>query len=443
MSLRNWKVAGTIGLLLLPAKPAVEAQQIDTSAALAALREAAHACENDRGATWGKSLCGPIALVERQSRLVIANDSTFRQPFVQLGDAFITNAPTGVGFANTMFDWAGRPWAMILLPLPTDAFDRVTLVMHEVFHREQKSLGLAGQDPPNNHLDELDGRRWLRLELQAYAKALDAIAVNDQRSRAHTEAALLFRARRHQLYPAADSLEATLEMQEGLAEYTGERLAMAYTGESAARVARHLREYQSTPSYVRSFAYATGPAIGVLLDHFAPGWQRSITQTRDPARVLARAIALALPADLAREVERRAPQYDAVRITAEETTRDSSRRVAMTVYRSALVDGPTLTLTQKWLGRNFDPDALVGFDAQNTVYPTGIFNSEWGALAVTSGGALLSNDQLTLRVSAPRTSPSDGRNVTGDGWTLTLKPGWSVQPSPRRPGSYVVRSTAP
>jgi len=39
MSLRNWKVAGTIGLLLLSAKPAVEAQQIDTSAALSALRE--------------------------------------------------------------------------------------------------------------------------------------------------------------------------------------------------------------------------------------------------------------------------------------------------------------------------------------------------------------------------------------------------------------------
>ncbi len=47
-----------------------------------------------------------------------------------------------------MFDWGGRSWAIILLPLPTDALNRVTLLMHEVFHREQKALGLAGQDPP-------------------------------------------------------------------------------------------------------------------------------------------------------------------------------------------------------------------------------------------------------------------------------------------------------
>ena len=356
--------------------------------------------------------------------------------------AYATTSPAGVGFANTSFDWAGKPWAMILLPLPADQFDRVALLMHEVFHREQKALGLAGEDPANNHLDALDGRRWLRLELQAYASALDALAARDERAREHTEAALTFRARRHQLYPTADSLESSLEMQEGLAEYTGERLAMSLTQSTTARIARRLREYQSTPTYVRSFAYATGPAIGALLDHFAPRWQARVVEAHDPARLLAQAITYRVPANLAREAERRAMQYEGARILAEETSRDSSRRTAMAKYRAALVDGPTLTLTQKWLGRNFNPDMLVGFDAEHTVYPTGTFNSEWGSLEVTSGGALLSNDQLTLRVSAPSTPPTS-RTVTGDGWKLTLKPGWSLQSAAARPGSYVVAPASP
>jgi len=427
----------------LPMRPAA-AQRIDTARAMTALREANIVCHRDDGALWGRSLCGPIALIDRQSRLVLANDSAMKQPFLPLGGAFVTSAPAGTGFANTAFDWNGRRWAMIMLPVPADTFDRVTLVMHEVFHREQDSLGLGSMDLPNNQLDELNGRVWLRFELQALAAALDALASGDASARAHTEDALLFRARRHQIYPLADSLERSLEIQEGLAEYTGERLAMTYTGETAHRVARKVRDFQANPTYVRSFAYATGPALGVLLDHFAPGWRTRVREVRDPARMLATGIALHLPNDLARDAERRARRYDYVTVMREEAARDSTRRRAMATYRAQLVDGPTLTFTQPWLGRNFNPQTLVGFDIRNTIYPTGTFNSVWGKLEVTNGGALLSNDQATLRVRAPSSVPDvDARALHGDGWTLELAPGWSVRPSPDRAGSYVVVKSPP
>jgi hypothetical protein len=419
------------------------AQRLDTTLAMTALREAEAVCHRDAGALWGRSLCGPIALAERQSRLMLTNDSAMKQPFLPLGGAFVTTAPAGTGFANTAFDWTGRRWAMIMLPLSADTFDRVTLVMHEVFHREQDSLGLAGTDPPNNQLDELNGRVWLRLELQALAAALDALAADDASVRGHTEDALLFRARRRQLYPLADSLEPALEIQEGLAEYTGERLAMAYTGETPRRVARKVRDYQANPTYVRSFAYATGPALGVLLDHFAPDWRRHVREMRDPARMLATSIGVRVPRNLARDVDQRARRYDYATVMREETARDSARRGLMADFRARLVDGPTLSFTQPWLGRNFNPQTLVGFDIRNTVYPAGTFNSVWGKLEVTSGGALLSNDQATLRVAAPSTVPDAGaRILRGDGWTLELAPGWTVQPSPDRAGSYVVVKTS-
>jgi len=419
------------------------AQRVDTTVAMTALREADAACHRDAGALWGRSLCGPIALAERQTRLVLTNDSAVKQPFIPLGGAFVTTAPQGTGFANTAFDWAGRRWAMIMLPLPADTFDRVTLVMHEVFHREQDSLGLGNMDLPNNQLDELNGRVWLRFELQALAEALDALANADASVRAHTEDALLFRARRRQLYPLADSLEPALEMQEGLAEYTGERLAMTYTGETPHRVARKVRDFQANPTYVRSFAYATGPALGVLLDRFDPGWQRRVREVRDLARMLATSVKLRVPRDLAREADRRAHRYDYVTVMREEVARDSVRRGAMAAYRAQLVDGPTLTFTQPWLGRNFNPQTLVGFDIRHTLYPTGTFNSVWGKLEVTSGGALLSNDQATLLVRAPSSVPvADARTLRGDGWTLELAPGWSIVPAPGRSGSYVVVKTS-
>ncbi len=439
-----WRQLLCVTLVLALPWSEAAAQRIDTTLAMSALREANTACHRDAGALWGRSLCGPIALADRQSRLMLVNDSVVKQPYLPYGGAFVATAPQGTGFANTSFDWAGQRWAMIMLPLPADTFDRVTLVMHEVFHREQDSLGLGNMDLPNNQLDELNGRVWLRFELQALAAALDALAEGDASARGHTEDALLFRARRRQLYPLADSLEPALEIQEGLAEYTGERLAMTYTGETPHRVARKVRDFQANPTYVRSFAYATGPALGVLLDRFDPGWQQHMREVRDPARMLATRLALRVPRDLAREADRRARRYDYATVMREEAARDSARRGAMAAYRAQLVDGPTLTFAQAWLGRVFNPQMLVGFDIRNTIYPTGTFNSVWGKLEVTNGGALLSNDQATLRVRAPSSAPAaDARTVRGDGWTLELAPGWSIAPAPGRAGSYIVVKTTP
>jgi hypothetical protein len=77
-------------------------------------------------------------------------------------------------------------------------------------------------------------------------------------------------------------------------------------------------------------------------------------------------------------------------------------------------------------------------------YPTGTFNSVWGKLEVTNGGALLSNDQATLRVGAPLATPAaDARTLRGEGWTLELAPGWTVKPAPGRSGSYLVVKSPP
>ncbi|HEX9129980.1 MAG TPA: hypothetical protein VF850_12545, partial [Gemmatimonadaceae bacterium] len=147
--LRSFLTAAALALPMVRAS----GQQIDTSRALSTLRDAQAACEMDRGSLWRRSLCGPIALVDRQTRLVIANDTVAGKHFLRLGDAYVTTLPENQYVANTSFPWGGRTWTMVALPLPKDRYARVTLVMHEVFHREQEALGLRQPDALNNQLD--------------------------------------------------------------------------------------------------------------------------------------------------------------------------------------------------------------------------------------------------------------------------------------------------
>jgi len=394
-------------------------QQLDTARALSALRDARTACESDAGALWGRSLCGPIALVDRQTRLVIANDTVPQKHFLRLGDAYVTTLPENQYVANTSFPWGGRTWTMVSLPLPRDRFARVGLVMHEAFHREQEALGLRQPDALNNQLDMRPGRTWLRLE-----------------------SALTFRAERRSLYPGSDSLEATLEIQEGLPEYTGQRLAMQLTGEGPARVAKFLRDYETTPTFVRAFAYGTGPAIGVLLDQFEPAWREEVRRNRDIGALLAQAIHFQRPRDLDKTARARARDYGWNEVDRSEAARDSSRAPTMQGYRARLGAGPVVTLRQSKdsLAWSYDPTELVGFDLQSTVYPSGNFTAPWGKLTVDQGGVLVQNDFSWIKIGLPSAPIAAGaREIKGDGWTLVLNPGWSLRPDPSRAGSFVAR----
>jgi hypothetical protein len=415
------------------------AQQIDTSRALSALRDAKTACETDHGALWKRDLCGPIALVDRQTRLVIANDTVAGKHFLKLGDAYVTTLPENQYVANTSFPWGGRTWTMVALPLPRDRYSRADLVMHEVFHREQEALGLRQVDALNNQLDMRPGRTWLRLEYRALASALESLP-DRALSRHHAESALLFRAERRSLYPGSDSLEATLEIQEGLPEYTGQRLAMQLTGEGPARVAKYVRDYENTPTFVRAFAYGTGPAIGVLLDQFSPNWRDSVRTKRDLGSLLARAIGFRPPRNLTAAARARAQAYGWEEVDRTETARDSARAPAMRDYRARLAEGPTITLTQSRdsLSWSYDPTELVGFDLSSAVYPSGNFSAGWGKLTVDHGGVLVQNDFSRIRFGAPQAPIApDAKEIKGDGWTLTLNPGWTLRPDPSRVGSYV------
>src|SRR5713226_2210476 len=137
-------------------------------------------------------------------------------------------------------------------------------------------------------LDTRDGRLWLQLEWRALAAALTSRG--KQRRRAIADA-LLFRAYRRAIFPQAASEECEMELHEGLAEYTGVKLSGS-TNLAQYVVDKNLKEATSNQTFVRSFAYATGPAYGILLDGTGTNWRKGLKKDDDLGLLLQERLAI-------------------------------------------------------------------------------------------------------------------------------------------------------
>ncbi len=420
----SWTVTCCVSVVLSLTAPgdADQGQRDESERAAACFRDANEICRNDGGRLWGVSLCGPILLVDPATRDAFANQADGENQLQKSGDVFRGKLPPTVNIANTAIEWAGTRWTMVMLPLPADQHRRNALLAHEMWHRIQDQLGFPSSGAANNHLDTRDGRIWLQLEWRALAAALRS--TGDQEREVIVDAAL-FRARRHQIFPNAAQEERSMELNEGLAEYTGVRLS----GSTDLRqfvVAGDLKDAAGKESFVRSFAYATGPAYGLLLDEADPQWRKSIRGGDDLAEILLRLARLKIPDDVESAANARAEKYSAAQLIAAEKQREQDRQKLLALYRARFVDGPVLTIPLRKMNMQFNPGNLIPLETRGTVYPQIRVIDQWGVLDVSSNGALMSADFTRVTVPAPADF-AEGRELKGDGWTLELNPGWSVK----------------
>ncbi|HEX3815575.1 MAG TPA: hypothetical protein VHX59_22290 [Mycobacteriales bacterium] len=331
--------------------------------------------------------------------------------------------PAGSTHGNTAIDWAGRRWANIALPLggdtPPPGLDRdgaTRLLLHEAWHAcGQETLfpdGLGGEPAVvgGDLLDRSAGRVWLRLEAAALSRA-----VADRSERA-AGAAGCFRLRRQREATAAEwNRERTLELGEGLPEYTAWRL----TGADRAAVSAHVRAIPIQNSLVRSFAYHTGPGYGFVLDDLAPGWQRDIPTVRDLPELLRRATTV--PA--IERAEAAAEEYGYSEILAEELARDRDRAddLAATVRRFR--DGPLLRIRPDQVRIDFSPQQVRQFDF-GAVYGKLAWRTEDGTMLDVDGEALVTADWNEIQVPLDRVT--DDPPTAGPGWTLVLTDRWQT-----------------
>jgi hypothetical protein len=407
----------------------------DDRLAVKALGEWARICEADGMTLWRKSLCGAIVLVQPSTRAALANRPDPEGKFQKRGEVFGGVFPEQFTPSNTSIRWGDQDWATVMLPLPADPFQRLALVAHESFHRIQNGLGLGASDAADPDLDTEAGRLWLRLELRAMARALRG---DGTASRQSAIDAMLFRAYRHRLCPGSGAMESAMEKQEGLAEYTGVFVAMRATGENVSREARLVEAYEDSNSFARSFAYATGPALGLLLDRYAAGWRgRAAGNSLDS--MLSSALKFQAPEDIRTEAQRRAALYGYSAVVLAEQEREERHKAMLAELTGKFLDGPILVFpSAPGMTRNFNPQTLVPFMPHGTYYPAGTFGANWGKLQVESGGALVATDNRSLRVPAP-TDP-DARPLKGAGWVLQLEPGWTIRAAGHAGSFEVVRA---
>ncbi len=423
-ALARCAAAAALGLSFTPV---ARAQVIDPAEAAKAFELATARCQADGGRLWGKSLCGPLLFVEPQSRALVASEADEQGILRAQNGIFVGTLPAEVNVANTALDWAGKRWSMMIWPLPEDPDQRAALLLHELFHRVQKEIGLPTADPANAHLDSAAGRTWLRLELRALEGAAEAsLRGEPDRAWQALQDALLFRAARRTAFPTATGEENTLELNEGLAEYTGLGAGLLSEEPRWKALLQALRGASTASAFTRSFAYLTGPAYGLWLDRTREGWQRELTAGSDLGALLSVAGSSTSPSEVLATAEKRSTSYGGAEIRAAEREREAEQRKRQAGLRRRFLDGPVLVIPLEKMNISFNPHTLEPLPEAGTVYPTARITDLWGILEVTAGGVLLNGTWSEVRLPAP--SSLSGPEVRGEGWTLRLNEGWKLVP---------------
>lgn len=392
---------------------------IDPAIARQYFTEAKQLFGKDAGELWGISLDGPIMLVDANTRIVVTNQADVDGQLKKTGEVFSGRLPPQVMVANTAAEWSGTKWTMLLWPLPEDEQGRRVLLAHEAWHRVQDDLGFKSSGAQNKHLGTLQGRYLLQLEWRALAAALQHTVAD--RKQAISDA-LHFRAFRHQVLEGSSEEEREMELHEGLAEYTGVRLAL----KSNERINHIVKNLENRPaklkSFARSFAYLSGPAYGLLLEQFDEKWIAKLSADSDLGTLLQKAADIRLADDLETRTSERSLDYRGPSLLAAEEQKDAHRKAIIEGYIDKFVHGPRLIFPLSNMQMSFNPNELIPIETHGTIYPTLSITDQWGVLEVTNG-ALITADFQQVVVSVPAGYSNETKT---EEWNVDLNDDWTI-----------------
>ncbi len=371
---------------------------------------------------WNKDLYGPILLIDPKTRKIFANEPDTADVLKRTGNIYSGILPDKINIANTAINWNGKRWAMIMLPLPQNKQNRVNLLAHESFHSIQPTLGFTLSNAENNHLDQKNGRLYLRLELEALKKAIQASSEKEQLQ--HLTSALTFRKYRHSLYSNSDTTENLLELNEGIAEFTGVILSGRNKAQTTSFFVTGIDDFFKNPTFVRSFAYHTIPAYGYLLYNKDKSWNRNITDQTDLTDYFIKAFHINIPNELKKVSENKSGLYNGKVILQEEETREENTKKLIAEYKLRFIDQPHFEIKFEKMNVSFDPRNIIPIEDKGTVYPNIRVTDKWGILTVEKG-ALMSPGWDKISISNP--IQTENSKVSGDGWTLELTENYTIE----------------
>ena len=389
----------------------------------------------DGGHLWGVPLYGPTIFVDPNSRSVVANQMDQDRQLTADQGVYVGKLEQAANISNTAVEWSGTLWTMVNWNAlsDTDPYDRARLLIHESWHRVQQEIGIPATTTANVHLDEKDGRIYLLLEFRALGRALLAKEASAQREAIGD--ALTLRQFRQSQYP--NNNENAFERHEGLAEYTGLKLCGLSDSMLVRIAARKLQLGESNDGFANSFAYLTGPALGLLLDHYNAHWRDKVRSGVNLPDLLADAINWQSPVgkeQLQKAAELAGQKYEATKLTADEISRAEQQKSTVAEFRNRLQVHGRLLIPNNNLNFSFNPqEKLISFDTVSVIYRTMRLTGDFGVLEVTDG-ILRTNDWQYFIAVAP--GQVSGNPLVWEGYRLQLQSGWQIVPG--SPGVFVI-----
>jgi hypothetical protein len=310
---------------------------------------------------------------------------------------------------------------MHTLPLAESKKERLSNLIHESFHRIQPLIGFDSlYEIQSVHLDTKEGRIFLKLELEALKKALIS-----EKPESHLENALLFRQYRYQLFPDAKISENSLEINEGLAEYTGTLLSGGSKNELQKYMISRIDWFYKAPTFVRSFAYFTIPVYGYFMQQSNDKWNLKINKKSNLTDFILEFFDVKRTKLSIEGMMKIGKSYKIDSIIKFEQNRESTRLEQIKKYRAQFLGNNILKIRLENMNIAFSPGNLVPLDSFGTVYPFLRITDNWGVLEVDSCGALVSSDYKYVTISYPEIITDT--LIRGKGWKLKLYKNWKIE----------------
>ena len=394
----------------------------------------------DDGELWGQNLYGPMLIIDPETLDTVANQPDNEGILTRAGNVYVGRFSEDAFVANSVTTFGGKDWSMVMWPLPYDENSRNVLMVHEMFHNKQGALNLLPNDITdlvydNSHMDTLEARLSIQLELNALLAALKS---DGEERLAAIQDVLSIRYGRREQFSSGDS-ENILEIHEGLPEYTALRLIYSSTEELKAHIASEFdTRFSAQPSFVRNFAYFTVPIYGLLLDAGDLNWRQHVRYDTDLGELLRNACNLQEFNPQSVLTEEILNKYGYVEIRERELAIQQERDEIVAYYRDKFTDRPTLiipVIDMDGFRFTFDPHAVRHVPDLGAVYPTAEMMDTWGHLVVHEGGSLIIVELMQIIVTADDLSIEENV-VAGAGWTLFLNDGYTVTSDDE--GNFVV-----
>lgn len=389
--------------------------------AISALLEYEKICQQDAGKLWGVSLCVNLVIIDHKTKIAVSNRVDPKAKFVSIGQGLFQGEYYGLElYANTSILWEGQRWSTVIAPLDNNRQAVLELLIHEAWHSIQHKLNFPMHSMMLEHLETFEGRLLIRFEWESLLLALR----KPSQLKLYLQHALIARSLRYTHNKNFKKQERMLDLNEGLASYSGMALTYPTHDERLVRLESLVKGLREDFSLTRSSSYIAGPLYGALFDRLELKWRDKLKSEGGFDQIINAYLEESqLLNDRSLIVD--LPTYQ--KIFYEEKRREDNKNRSIQDWLKKY-EAPNHLKLEVMRGSyiSFDPNQIFPLGNNRFIYKVISTRGHWGELVVENGALIqLFDDKMVISLSAVR--DNDSKVVTGAGWALKLNPGWKVR----------------